>query len=96
MDNEQIIGTIVTSVIGSIVASIIAIIKTTNTNKAEVEKSNMKLESLKEEMNQLNLKVNDTRNEFVTRKEFEMFIKSIDKIDRNIERINDKLDSLTK
>ncbi|MGL5709801.1 MAG: hypothetical protein ACRCW9_03045 [Cetobacterium sp.] len=96
--DTKILGTIGASFVASLVSSFFGILKIANDSKIKIENLDRQIDDLKKEFIQFksetDQKVLLNQAEFISRKEFEMFLREIANINRNVEKLNDKIDRL--
>lgn len=96
--DSKVIGAIISSLVASLVGSFFTAMKIASDNKLKIDNINRQVDDLKNQMISIKLdmdqKVLMNQAEFISRKEFEMFLKVIENIDKNVSRLNDKFDEL--
>ncbi|MGL5723416.1 hypothetical protein [Cetobacterium sp.] len=96
--DTKILSTIGASFVASLVSSFLGILKIANDSKIKIESLDSQVEELKREFirfkSETDQKVLLNQAEFISRKEFEMFLREIANINRNVEKLNDKIDRL--
>lgn len=97
--DSKVIGAIISSLIASLVGSFFTAMKIASDNKLRIDNLNHQIDDIKNQMISIKLdmdqKVIMNQAEFVSRKEFEMFLRVIENIDKNVSRLNDKIDQLS-